>query len=401
MLLPRLQETTRRSSDRPTLLALTLALAVAASACGSRTGLIESESEAPPVGDAGAEGSETPEAGALDGGAPDAAPPLLDWQVGFDSVCMLLPGGRAGCFRFPNEPTKTAYDVSLEFIDGVEGATHMAGHEGFCALLSDATVTCWRRLAPGPRLLDAPARPVPGLDQVIQLDVADYGPGGNGCAVRTDGSVWCWGSDMYNELGRGPHCPDTNPDCDNRTHGPSPVVDLSGAVEVVVSDEQACVRTAAADVFCWGRVNVPSALAPDYSSPIPISAAHGATALAVSEGETVATLPNAFVYFGQPLMGEGPVAFHPVQEPRNGGERIYGSQYNTFCTKAPGARVHCRGGIGLKTITTAVADYDVPGTEAAVDVNVSTFTACAHMSENDLICWGQYTAGVTHITVRP
>jgi len=393
MPLPRLHTTPRRSLAALTLLAP--ALALAASACGSRTGLIEPEPSL--VGDAGAEASAIDEAGLIDQVAPDGAPTLLDWQVGFDSVCMLVPRGQAGCFRFPSEPTKTAYDVSLDLVDGVDGATHMAGHEGFCALLSDSTVTCWRRMAPGPVLLTGPARPVAGLDHVIQLDVSDYGLYGDGCAVRADGSVWCWGTNMYDELGRGNRCEDCD---DNRSYAPSPVVDLGGAVEVVVSSVQACARTAAADVFCWGRVGIPSDVAPDYSSPIPIPAAHGASALAVSEGETVATLPSAFVYFGQPIMGEGPVALHPVPEPRTRGVQIYGSQYDTFCTKAAGARVHCRGGIGLESVTSATADYDVPGTEAALDVNVSTFTACARMSENDLLCWGAYTVGVTHITVR-
>jgi hypothetical protein len=375
-------------------LALAVALALAAPACGSRTGLLETE----PL-DAGGEAPAVPEAAAADEGAADAAPPLLDWGVGFDDVCMLEPGGGAGCFRF--RPGAADYDVSLDPVAGVSGATHMAGHEGYCAILSDATVTCWRRTAPGPVPLDTPAQPVEGLDQVVQLDTCSYGLGGNACAVRSDGSVWCWGDDSYNELGRGNRCPGQDT-CDSSRHAPGPVVKLGGAVEVAVSDVQACARTSSSDVVCWGRVGIPSDFAPDYSSPIPIPGSEGATALAVTEGLTVATLPGAFLYFGAPMTGEGPLARHPVQEPREPGERIFGSQYDTFCTKVPGARVHCKGGVGLDgTSLGGPLEYDVPGTEGAVDANVSSFTACARLSASDLVCWGTYTAGVSRIHVTP
>src|SRR5580698_1419557 len=111
----------RRLTPLP-LLAPTLALALAAPACGSRTGL-----EAEPL-DAGGDAPALPDAEADDEGAADAGPPLLDWGVGFDSVCMLEPGGGAGCFRF-RPGAGRHYDTSLDPVEGVSGATHMAGHE--------------------------------------------------------------------------------------------------------------------------------------------------------------------------------------------------------------------------------------------------------------------------------
>jgi hypothetical protein len=38
----------------------------------------------------------------------------------------------------------------------------------------------------------------------IAADVAGIGVGGgNGCAIKTDGSVWCWGTSRDGELGIG------------------------------------------------------------------------------------------------------------------------------------------------------------------------------------------------------
>ncbi len=372
---------------------LVAALGLLAAACGSRTGLLVDE-----PGAGATEGGTPPGDAQPETDGPDRAIPPLGWAVGFNSVCFLQTDGGAGCFELPSAPMSRSYNVTLEAVEGVAGATQIAGREGFCALLNDGTVTCWTRLSLDGGFGMGPAKAVRGLDHVVQVDAADIGRGGFGCAVRTDGSVWCWGSDMYNDLGRGT-CPGT--DCDNGSHPPGPVVHLSGAVEVAVSSLQVCAKTGVGDVYCWGRVGIGGDLAPDHSVPIAVPAAHGAIALALSEGETLATLPDTFVYFGAPMEGEGPDAPSPVTRPRTPGEQAFGSQYNTFCTKAPGAPVHCKGGIGLNGAPCpATTAYDVPGTEGAIDVSVSTFTACARLSEADLLCWGAYTVGPTRIHIE-
>lgn len=69
------------------------------------------------------------------------------------------------------------------------------------------------------------------------------------CARRTTGRLYCWGSDQYGQLGRGP----------GLQLGFSPV-DVVGArtdwAAVVAGVDHVCARRASGSLFCWGRNNV-------------------------------------------------------------------------------------------------------------------------------------------------
>ncbi|MCD6497129.1 MAG: hypothetical protein J7M25_02360 [Deltaproteobacteria bacterium] len=69
------------------------------------------------------------------------------------------------------------------------------------------------------------------------------------CAVRTDGTVWCWGLNDNGQLG--------NPDVPETTAVPAKVVGSSFALQVDVGGHCACALVEAADssreVWCWGK----------------------------------------------------------------------------------------------------------------------------------------------------
>ena len=319
-----------------------------------------------------------------------AAPAVSGFVVGVTNACVLQPNGGVGCFSFPMDaPPASPLDVQLAPVPGIAGATQIAGHDPFCARLADGSASCW---ATEPTA--SPAIPVAGLDHVVRIDTADIS-----CAVRDDGSVWCWGSNMYNALGLGNICPDTNPDCDDSVHPPGPVVSLGAAIDVAVSPVHVCARTSGGDVFCWGRVGIGDTVdyPVDRSVPVVVPAAHGARSLAVSEGETIATLDAALVVFGHPMSAEAPDAPTPTTQPRASGEQVFGGAYDTFCRKLSGASVHCTGGIALGGGEPGGFDYDVPGTESATAVAMGPFTACALLSRADFMCWGMYFDGPTRV----
>lgn len=64
-----------------------------------------------------------------------------------------------------------------------------------------------------------------------------------GCAVRNSGHVVCWGVNGGGQLGQG-H--------ENDVANPVNVKNLTGVVEVVLSNVAVCARTGAGDVYCWG-----------------------------------------------------------------------------------------------------------------------------------------------------
>ena len=335
----------------------------------------------------------------VDAGTPvDAASPFAPYAVGFFGACFLEATGSVGCFVYPDGGnSESELAVTLDHIPGVRNATQIAGEDPFCARLDDGTVTCWTMENGGTGGI-FPASPVANLDHVAEVDVSD----GYGCAVRDDGSVWCWGEDTYNNLGLGNACPTSNPDCDAETHAPGPVVDVTGAQHVTINDIDACARTTLGSVYCWGRVGVgDTASYPiDRSVPIEIPAAQGALSLAMSEGDTIATLSDALVVFGHPFGAEAPDAPTPIREPRATGEQVYGNRYDTFCTKSPATPLHCTGGMSLDGATIGTSDFDVPGTEAAIDVSLAVPAGCARMTASDFVCWGQPFGGVTPVHVE-
>lgn len=129
------------------------------------------------------------------------------------------------------------------------------GDEGYCALLSDGTVACWGtnslgQLGNG----DAsgtdsaiPAR-VPGLSGITAID--------HTCAVGSDGDVWCWS--------KGPFLQD---EASAVTVQTSPVrLSLPGpAKKVAASQLVACAILQDESVVCWGS-NASLQVDPNYTN---------------------------------------------------------------------------------------------------------------------------------------
>ncbi len=140
----------------------------------------------------------------------------------------------------------------------------------FCVVLRDGHVACsgayisdvrpWL-LAEGPRVVE-------GLGDVVQIAVgcASY------CALKRDGTVWCWGSNGQGQTGtpigesercfvariEGEHPADVYIACVRR---PRQVPGLANVVEVRAGCLRACARLQDGTVWCWGENGTPSRLA--------------------------------------------------------------------------------------------------------------------------------------------
>jgi alpha-tubulin suppressor-like RCC1 family protein len=143
-------------------------------------------------------------------------------------------------------------------LEGVRGARQIAiGLNHACALLEDGTVTCWgldnagQLGRPGAVLRpDGSAAPalVPGLDAVVQIDAYNF----TTCALRVDGSVWCWGRDDGGMLGAGSRTLERMGSEHSGSSTPAPVTGLSDAILVAVGGDHVCAVTASGRAFCWG-----------------------------------------------------------------------------------------------------------------------------------------------------
>lgn len=152
-------------------------------------------------------------------------------------------------------------------LGGVEAI--VAGRESACAVLSDGTARCWGRNAEGqlgdgttaerrnPAMVCASGRG-PGCEEGAALDAVVSLAAGwtHACAVRGDGSAWCWGSNGNGQLGDGtltdrrnpvPVCASgAGPECTGGAR-------LGGVVAVAVAtDSHSCALTEGGEVLCWG-----------------------------------------------------------------------------------------------------------------------------------------------------
>lgn len=150
----------------------------------------------------------------------------------------------------------TAADSSVPVaVPGLSSVTAVAAGTGTAAALrADGTVWAWGDGSAG-QLGDgrfgtgvAANRPqqVPGLSGVTEIATG----GRHLAALRTDGTVWTWGSDVYGELGRGKTGDPTGCTC-NPT--PAPATGLTNATSITAGLSKTGALTATGAVYAWGN----------------------------------------------------------------------------------------------------------------------------------------------------
>ncbi|MCA9621024.1 MAG: hypothetical protein KC731_18505 [Myxococcales bacterium] len=175
-------------------------------------------------------------------------------SAGVNHACALRADGQVLCWGESNEAGMLGdggHDAHLAARPVVDLADVVAisGRKlHTCALRRDGTVWCWGlgddgQLGDGvPREVDGHAsRPVRARD----LDEVTAIAAGNGhtCALRRDGIVWCWGSNQVGQVGAtaGARCP-----------VPTRVPGLDDVVEIAAGGGHQCALRANGEVRCWG-----------------------------------------------------------------------------------------------------------------------------------------------------
>jgi alpha-tubulin suppressor-like RCC1 family protein len=125
-------------------------------------------------------------------------------------------------------------------------------------------------------------QPVPGLTDVVDVSAGWY----FSCAVRADGSVWCWGDDQNGQLGSSTSGLTTCHGPNNHACIASPVqvVGVTNATRVLASWGFACALLADGSVSCWGQndfgqLGNGSTSAIPATSPTPVAGLARATSL--------------------------------------------------------------------------------------------------------------------------
>ena len=173
-------------------------------------------------------------------------------SAGSEHTCAVVTGGNVYCWgrdNYANGSSSGGLQYTPQLISGVSNATAVAsGDTHTCALLSDTTVKCWGQNS-GYQLGNASGSTttptaVSGLTGVVSLAAGSN----HTCVALSDGSAKCWGYNMAGQVGSGNYTNQSSPTAVTVAAGGT----ISGAVAVTAGNNHSCVVTSSKGAFCWG-----------------------------------------------------------------------------------------------------------------------------------------------------
>ncbi len=217
------------------------------------------------------------------------------------------------------------------------------------------------------------------------------------CALREDGTLWCWGRNALGQLGDA---------TTTARFDPKQVLPLGAAdwVEITASGEFTCARRASGALFCWGRNDLGQLGAGDVVSPVSTPKQVGAaTYSAVSAGANhacaVATDGTLWCW-GRNANGELGLgnSVSPVLVPTQVGadsdwlRPALGQGLSTCAIKKSGD-LYCWGSGGFGQLGRgSFTSYNTPQKVSSVTpwaaIAVGNEHACGLGSDGRLSCWG-------------
>ncbi len=171
-------------------------------------------------------------------------------STGYYHTCVLLDTGAVSCWGSNNYgQLGRGTTTGIAIPDGgnvVTGAVSVAAG-GFhtCAALSDGTVSCWGSNSNGQlgigTLVDSTVPvPVVGIRDAVAVSAGTY----HTCALLRTGGIQCWGANDTGQLGNGVTGSDTTK--------PVPVSNILAATALATGRNHSCAITGAGTVQCWG-----------------------------------------------------------------------------------------------------------------------------------------------------
>jgi alpha-tubulin suppressor-like RCC1 family protein len=262
--------------------------------------------------------------------------------------------------------TASAVPVYVRNVDGskLSGVIGIAAaYQHACALKADGTVWCWGHNGYGntgignantPQL--APVQ-VANLTSVTQIGAAYY----NTCARRSDGTAWCWGFNDSYQVGDGGAA--------SPRYSPTQVAGLTTAVQISTGTYSSCAVLASGVARCWGAGaygSLGTGTNVARSTPTPVVDTNGSGEL-------------SGVTYIQADGGHASYAASACAVKSNG--TVYCWGYNSY------------GQLGNNSTTPSWSPVQVSGITSAVKVVVSLAHACASTSDGYAKCWGYGGSG--------
>ncbi|MEO7330279.1 MAG: hypothetical protein ABI193_17010 [Minicystis sp.] len=189
-------------------------------------------------------------------------------------ACAITPNGKLSCWgtnwsgEVGSGPPMASVSVpSLVTIPNDEAIVSTAvGRDFTCAASAIGSVYCWGSNGYGQLGINAvfTSLPQPNLVPGISTAVAVSAREAHVCAVLADKTVTCWGYNGEGELGDGTY---------ETRFAPTPVAGVTDVVEISVGPWHTCVRHGDGKISCWGSSydgQIGTGLTGVFASPLPV-----------------------------------------------------------------------------------------------------------------------------------
>ncbi len=234
---------------------------------------------------------------------------------------------------------------------------------------------------------------VPNLEGVVAISAGRN----HTCALKNDGSLWCWGLNDHGQLGLG-----------STTDQPSPMaVTIPGQQITAVScgHYHTCALTAGG-AWCWGD-NTAGRLGDgtptERHTPTQVSLSGNYLAISAGAEHTCALLGGTAYCWGsnaQSQLGEGSLnnSYHPLALSALSGVLSISAGSTHTCATLTSGSAYCwgngsHGKLGDGYTLDRATPVQVSGISTAQAVSVGAQHSCALLSDNTLRCWGQGSFG--------
>ncbi len=304
---------------------------------------------------------------------------------GFDHRCVVRVDGTTWCWgkgsTYQLGTGSSAGSTTPQAVQGLGlGVVELtAGYRHTCARKSDGSLWCWGsnlygRLGDGTFTL----RTAPTQVASLGFDVAQVrATSDHTCAVKTSGSVWCWGRNHLGQLGApSAHTCSTSWGTYDCSPDPLEVAGVQGAIRVEVGKHFTCAIKTDGTTWCWGRNNHGILGIGNYSSqsaPVQALLPAGTKDIALGDNHACALNKNGTVWcWGKNDVGEI-------------GDNQVGSD-------------------GAGNVTAPIQVASLPSQAIAIDAGENH--SCAILVDGSLWCWGgnergQLGVGDTHNRLVP
>ncbi|MBX7083308.1 MAG: RCC1 repeat-containing protein, partial [Nannocystaceae bacterium] len=286
--------------------------------------------------------------------------------TGSDHTCALGTDGTVKCWGDNAEGqlgNGNMIDQSTPtLVAGLSRVTSLAANGMHtCAVIDDGTVKCWGRNLAG-ELGDGGASGIRSLTPVTVVGISDAvqvsASSQANCVVRSTGTVSCWGSNVFGQLGNG-----TNVD----SNVPVAVAGLTNAVAINSRSIHVCALTAGSNVKCWGH-NLYGQLGNGNSGP-------GAD----TNTPVTVTLGGIFPVALSNVVAVAVGNTHSCAVIADGTARCWGSGFN--------------GALGNGAWNDQSHPVTVTGLSDAIDVSAGSSSSCALRATGGARCWGSNAYG--------